>query len=403
MTRDELTLNILKLGENNNNIILSWPTGLGKSFGSLHLAKFWQSKSILLVVAETAHKQNWSNEINKFNTMYNYNLIDQSNVLTICYASLHKYIGNYDLVIFDEAHHLFTDKRIEAIEQYKFKNVILLSATLSVGQRYHARDIFGEFAISNVSLQDVIDNDILPTPKIKLIPLTLDNTKYDEEFIQEWGEAKKRLKIECYYTDRWKYIKNKKAYPNVHLIVKCTKRQKYNYISEQFEYYKKLYFQRRQEFIKNKWLQLGSQRKRFLGENKTIYVKKLLEEVKNKRFICFCSSIEQAKLLGQDNAIHSERRDSLDIINDFNNKKINSLFAIGMVQEGQNLNDIEVGIITQLDGSERPFIQKLGRVLRAKDPVQYIFYFKNTRDEEYLNDVLENIDKNMIEVYEIHS
>lgn len=67
----------------------------------------------------------------------------------------------------------------------------------------------------------------------------------------------------------------------------------------------------------------------------------------------------------------------------------------------QNLESIEIGIIIQLDGTERPFIQKLGRVLRAKDPVQYIFYFKNTRDEEYLDKVLEGISINMIEDYEI--
>jgi superfamily II DNA or RNA helicase len=307
------------------------------------------------------------------------------------------------MIIFDEAHHMFTDKRLEAIRGYNTDKVVLLSATLSVEQILIADNTFGKFKLSDISLQEVIENEILPTPKIKLIPLELNNIIYNEEFIQEWGNAKKRVTITCFYNDRWKYMKNKKTYPDVTLIIKCTQRQKYNLLNEQFEYYKKLYFQRRQEFIKTKWLQLGSQRKRFLGDIKTNYVKKLLEEVKNKRFICFCSSIEQAKLLGGDNAIHSERRDSLSIIQQFNSFKINNLFAVGMLQEGQNLESIEVGIIIQLDGTERPFIQKLGRVLRAKDPVQYIFYFKNTRDEEYLDKVLEGISINMIEDYELHN
>ena len=68
-----------------------------------------------------------------------------------------------------------------------------------------------------------------------------------------------------------------------------------------------------------------------------------------------------------------------------------------MLQEGQNLTDIEVGIIVQLDGKERSFIQRFGRSLRAEDPVQYIFYYKNTRDEEYLNNVLEGISEEYIQ------
>jgi superfamily II DNA or RNA helicase len=67
-----------------------------------------------------------------------------------------------------------------------------------------------------------------------------------------------------------------------------------------------------------------------------------------------------------------------------------------MLQEGVNLTGIEAGVIIQLDGEERAFIQKFGRTLRADSPEQYIIYFKGTRDEEYLNNALESIDKNYI-------
>lgn len=36
------------------------------------------------------------------------------------------------------------------------------------------------------------------------------------------------------------------------------------------------------------------------------------------------------------------------------------------------------------------------RSLRSKDPIQYIFYYKNTRDEEYLSKVLEDLNKDYI-------
>jgi superfamily II DNA or RNA helicase len=72
-----------------------------------------------------------------------------------------------------------------------------------------------------------------------------------------------------------------------------------------------------------------------------------------------------------------------------------------MLQEGVNLTGIEAGVIIQLDGEERAFIQKFGRTLRADSPEQYIIYFRATRDEEYLQNALESIDKNYIREYEI--
>ena len=86
----------------------------------------------------------------------------------------------------------------------------------------------------------------------------------------------------------------------------------------------------------------------------------------------------------------------MSVIDSFNTKQIDSLFAVGMLQEGQNLTDIEAGIIVQLDGQERAFVQKFGRSLRADDPVQFIFYYKDTRDMDYLDNVLEGINNEYI-------
>ena len=156
----------------------------------------------------------------------------------------------------------------------------------------------------------------------------------------------------------------------------------------------------RNEFVKNKWLQCGSKRKMYLGLLKTDIAKSLIKKIGKKRLICFCTNIEQAEYLGGLHAVHSKRKESLSIIDTFNEKKISSLYAVGMLQEGVNLNDIQVGVIIQLDGEERAFIQKFGRTLRADTPEQYIIYFKGTRDEEYLKNALENIDKKYIKKYE---
>ena len=75
-----------------------------------------------------------------------------------------------------------------------------------------------------------------------------------------------------------------------------------------------MYMRSRQEYLKVKWLQVGSERKRFLGNIKTEEVKLLLNTLKTKRYICFCASINQAEELGKDFCIHSERKDSQEVI-----------------------------------------------------------------------------------------
>lgn len=344
--------------------------------------------NILLVVAEIAHKDNWRKELEKWGGISN------SSIRVECYASLKKLSDTqWDYIIFDEGHHLASDLRVEILRSIKAENIIILSATFPDNLRWNIESIFGNFVVSSITLSEAIDSGILPRPKIFLIPMKLDNNNYNCTIIEEWGNKEDRKIYKCNYYERWEYLKNKKKYPNVRLEISCTQSQKYEYLTSQFEYWKRQFFRTRQEYIKNKWLQVGSKRKRFLGECKTKDVKALLNKVKDKRFICFCASIEQAKLLGSNNAIHSERKDSLSIIDDFNNKKINSLFAVGMLQEGQNLNDIQIGVIVQLDGAERAFIQKFGRVLRADSPIQFIFYYENTRDSEYLENILETMNE----------
>ena len=202
------------------------------------------------------------------------------------------------------------------------------------------------------------------------------------------------------WSNRWKYLRNKQKYARYEIIFHCTQKEKYEYINEQFEYWKKQYFRNQgNERLKNMWLQWGSRRKRFLGELKTTRALELINGLRKdgRRFICFCSSIEQAHSLGGERAVHSQNKNSPAVIQSFNDRKIDEIFAVGMLVEGVTLTDIEAGIIVQLDGNERQFIQKSGRMYRSENPLIYIFYYKGTRDEEYLQKALEGINEEYIE------
>lgn len=338
-------------------------------------------KPILLLVAEKSHKKNWQDEFLKWH--FNYN------VTIACYASLHKYANyTFSMVICDEAHHLFSEKRLEAINSIQSPYTILLSATLkpSVVSQLTNRI----FTFSTINLNKAIETEVLPTPKINIIEMSLDNTACDQYF--DWGKSYGRITITCKYNDRFNFFARKMP-----VRVMCTQRQKYMYLNGQMDFWEEKYHNSNNDIFKNKWLQYGLKRKRYIGELKTQQVESLIKSLpQNERYICFCSSVDQCKQLGNNNAIHSKRKDNQQVIDSFNFLKSNSLYAVGMAVEGLNLRNINTAIIIQLDGNERPFLQKIGRSLRADSPTVYVFCYKDTQDEKYLQNAIRDIDPKYI-------
>lgn len=393
MTKDDIQ-NIVADKAEYPLIILNHCTGLGKSFSSLRVLEKRGFTNVLILVAEVAHKKNWKEEIKKFETLRGIKL---PKVTLECYASIKKHQNTtWDMIILDEVHHL-SPLRLLHLETMSATSIVALSATLNNDT---INDLLFYLKIDKqncwmhtVTLNDAIRLEILPAPDIHVIPLNLTDTKETCTIIEEWGTASKRLTYHTTLDDRWKYLKDKVKYPHIRLVIKCSEQEKYKYINDQIAYWENRYFMTKQTYHRNIWLQKGMERKRFLGERKTKYVKRLIDKLKDTRFICFCSSIEQAEQLGAEKAIHSKLKISERklILEDFQNKKKSSIFAIGMLTEGQNLTDIEAGIIVQLDNVDRPFVQKTGRVLRSEEPKQYIFYYRDTRDEEYLKKILDGI------------
>lgn len=408
MTKDEVQKEAVELMKEHSKVILQWCTGLGKSKAAIEIVKhlFYEyliletrqgtSFKVLLIVAETAHKKNWKDEFVKWKVE---DYIWDKMITVDTYASLknHRH-EHYDLIILDEGHHSGSDLRLDILEDITCDNVLVLSATLPQSTIYELDRIFGKFVSFKISMKQAIEWGLLAKPKVFLIPMKLDNIYQTQTIVEERGKALGRVTIKTEKKNMWTYLKDKFHYPNLRLEMPCTEREKYDWYVSKVEYWKRMYMRTRNIGIKNKWLQFGSTRKRYLGDLKSPQALALLGKLQDKRLVCFCSSITQAEELGGENAIHSEKKGSLEIINSFNEKRINSLFAVGMIQEGQNLTDIEAGIIVQLDGQERAFIQKTGRAMRADEPEIYILYYEGTRDEEYLEKALEGIDPEYVTV-----
>ena len=384
-TRDSLTLKAIDIARNVKNLAILLPTGLGKTKIALEIMNSGYNGNgygnWLIVIAERAHKKNWIDDIYK----HQFDRLLQS-ITFVCYASLKKYeSSSYDGVIYDEGHRMLAPSYIKVIPTIITKKTLILTATMSSKEIDLVSNSIGPITSFKYSLSNAIDADILPVPKVHLVALELDNTIVNQSFSITKGKIPLRVYKFCNFNERWNVLKN---LSDVNLTVRCTELEKYSYLCSQIDYYQLQYYKTNQLAIKNKWLQLATQRKRFIADLKTNHVREVIKNYQD-RFICFAGSIKQCNELGGvKNIVHSKVSNPQQIIDDFNDRKINQLFVVDMLREGMNLVDTNV-IIVQLDSKSRSCCQMLGRSLRKKEPVIHIFYYKNTQDEIYMNNSLE--------------
>ena len=179
--------------------------------------------------------------------------------------------------------------------------------------------------------------------------------------------------------------------------IHCTQRQYITDLDNQIEYWKKRYLRSRSEIFKNKWLRLCNDRLKWLSDKKTPYVQQILIHLGEYRTLIFCNSIEQTEMLGE-YCINSKNKESIEHLEAFNEGKIDHITACNILNEGMNLYNCQVGIYANLNSSDTIIKQRMGRLLRHKNPVLIVPYFKNTREEELVNKMLENYNPALITI-----
>ena len=416
--RMELQREALSTLLENRRLILNWGTGVGKSRVAVEAVRrlSGHGEKILLLVNETAHKDGWRREFGKALGEIGEELYDS---LTVeCYASAYKYRGTgWDLIVMDEGHHMRSELKTEILSTFTSDYVLVLSATLSEkgdgdALLYTLERTFGPFKQLFFNVQEAIDAKILGKPQIYVHRIPLDLVTAPQTVCFDWGNPAKRVEVECPLSDFPLYAGHTNRYPSMSLRMSCSAREGYDFLTGKIDFFRKQYNAARKaagltgsapdtgrslvEY--NRLVQYGNRRKMLLGQCKTTFARWLLStpSLLGKKYICFCSDVDQGEELGGENIISSRRDDCATVIEAFNEGRIRSLFAVGMIQEGANLEGIEAGVIVQLGGKERVFVQKFGRALRARQPVQHIIVASDTRDEDYLRTALENIDRKYI-------
>lgn len=380
MTREEVLKEVKAIP--NRNVLLTLPTGFGKSKNAIervkHLAKK-KYKNLLIVVPKNILKVNWTDELAKWWPDCRLNITFST------YVSFPKHKGKWDFIIFDEAHHL-SERCREALCDFEVEYTILLSATVKKDLREELKEVFDDLYYYNATLREAIDNGVLPDPTVYLLPLTLDNKLPNERIIKN-PKAKGRV-IYASWAERWSYMRQKNN--PVHIF--CTQTQYLDDLNSQIEWFKN----RRGNIVcKNRWLKLCGDRLKYLSDCKVPIVLKILQHCKNQRTLTFCNSIEQTKKLGE-YCINSQNTESNNVLRLFNKGVVHHITACNMLNEGMNLVDCRVGIYANLNSSDTIIKQRTGRLLRHPNPIIIIPYYKGTREEELVNKMLEDYNPELV-------
>lgn len=373
-----------------SNWLLELATGVGKSKLALnkieHCHKVIAGNPIncnlLIVVHRNMHKRNWEKEIKEWYPDNNLNITFTT------YVSFPKHKGIWDYAIFDECHHL-SERCREALCDFHIGHSVLLSATVKDSLKDELIEVFDDLKCLKVDLREAIDNNILPDPKVYLVPLTLKDD-FPTESIWKNPKAKGQL-INCSWNERWHYLKQK-THP---VRIFCTEKQYLADLNGSIEWWKKRYMQTRNEGVKAKWLRLCSNRLNYLADKKNPYIRKILEKLGDTRTLTFCGSIEQTEALGS-HCINSKNGESTDNYNKFNKGIINHITACNMLNEGMNLVNCQVGIYANLNSSDTIIQQRAGRLLRHPNPIIIVPYYVGTREEELVNKMLENYNPKLV-------
>ena len=355
MTREEVSSLALSKIDQTKYLILELITGYGKTKIAIDLANHICNKhnnplNILILVDKIVHKSTWKNEMQKWGGI-------KANITLECYKSIGKYQGStFDIVIADEMQH-FSERRIEVLESLKINySFIGLSATIKRGLRDYFITTYNAQVIQ-CNLKEAVKDDVLPEPTVYLLPLELDR-RYPN-----------------YRTKRFKRD------------ILTTQRGYYDNMSSLIDWYKSKFYNTGNLRMKRLWLSSAGKRLKWLSEQKEAIILSLLDQFKNHKTLTFCSGIEQSERLGKYN-ITSKNKDSEKNLEMFNDNKIKHITACNMLNEGVNLTNCRIGIFCNLNSSEIIVKQRIGRILRHKSPVIIVPYYKNTREEELVEQMI---------------
>ena len=330
--------------------------GTGKTLvGLKHMALHFTEESQFLVVApKKSIFQSWMDDAKKFDLEY---LL--SHITFTTYLSLPKQDLTYDVVYLDEAHSLL-ESHAPWLSFYKG---ILIGLTGTPPKYTHTRrgKLFNQYipVVYTYLTDEAVEDNILNDYKIivHMMPLSTHRNLWAGKEPKKWLTSEQ---------------------------------DNYNYWTKRVS---------SAQTMKEKQIVSIQRMKALMGfPTKERYAKRLLDTM-NDKTIVFANTQEQAEKFGI-LTYHSNNPDSEENLEKFKKGDVLDLACVLQLNEGINIPYLRSGIILHAYGNERKSSQRIGRLLRLnpKDKSTiHILCYKDSVDETWVRNALEDYDKSKIE------
>lgn len=330
--------------------------GVGKTLLGLRYIEHFYKKNlrVLVVYPKLSIQQSWIDEANKFGLG---KLL--KNITFSTYLSLEKNTREYDIIILDE----FQNMTIEKNEYLRWFRGRILGLTGTPPKEISKEKYFMMNRYCPIKytylIDEAVDDNILNKYRIIVHRIELSDSR----------------DIEVLLKNKEFWISEAKSYEYWSKRVESAKTPKDKQITAVL----------RMKTIKD-------------FKSKEIYTRELLKTIKDKCII-FCSRHYQADELSE-HSYHSNNPESEANLQKFKEGSIMKLSCVDQLSEGINIPELKTGIVMHsYSGASSKLRQRLGRLMRLKpDEVAtiHVLCYKNTVDEKWCKDALEDFDSSNI-------
>lgn len=342
------------------------PTGAGKNFVALKIAKNYKGK-VLHLAERTDREDTFKAEIVKFKEIFG---VEIPNITYACYQSAYKWENtSWDLVIADEIHDSLSPEYLKFYLNNQYNDLVGLTATPDLSSMVDEKtkgEWLSEIApiVYTLSIEDARKYGMLPELKVYTILHKLDNTKK----VIDAGNKKHSFKT--------------------------TELKSYTYWNENF--WKGVY-------SKNEWMLKNAARRRadllYKLPSKVELTKKILSELKG-RTIVFGNSLD-ALLEVTPNVVSSRNTDSVndEIKRRYNEGSIDVLGSFKKLKQGINLEGLDNVVMMGYYSKALDFIQRSGRIrVQGTDFVGNLVILRTsgTKEDDWYDKMLAGIDTTII-------
>lgn len=326
------------------------PTGSGKTIIAIKIIEIINSSSIIIVPTIDLMNQ-WTNILTKYFKDIKIGnigggIFSLSGITVSTYDSAYlkaPYIGNkFDLVIFDELHHLAAQGYKTIAEQFTSKYRLGITATYEREDDLHLK------------FPKLVGGIVFHS---QLNELTRD--KYLASFVIE------RRYVKLLEEEKNQYQKNYHLYQTLLKKIGLNLRGKFS-LTKLIMISGKNKDAREALLARNNALDIALNSKSKIEE-----LTKILYENKGLKTIIFTQHNKLVyeisdKFLIPYITYKSSKQERNDVLDGFKGNRYNVLVTSKVLDEGVDIPDAELGIIVSGTGSKREFIQRLGRLLRTK-------------------------------------